>query len=86
MELGVKFRSEAAGFITAIRFYKGTGNTGSHIGNLWASNGTLLSSVTFSNETATGWQQASLIQSGGDHGEYDLCGVLLCAGGALCGE
>ena len=28
VELGVKFRTDVAGFITGIRFYKGTGNTG----------------------------------------------------------
>jgi hypothetical protein len=57
VELGVKFRSDVAGKITGIRFYKATANTGAHIGNLWSSAGTLLSSVTFSNETASGWQQ-----------------------------
>ena len=35
IELGVKFRADVDGFITGIRFYKGTGNTGTHIGSLW---------------------------------------------------
>ena len=35
VELGVKFRVDVDGFITGIRFYKGAGNTGTHIGNLW---------------------------------------------------
>jgi methionine-rich copper-binding protein CopC len=56
VELGVKFRSDAAGFITGLRFYKGTGNTGTHVGHLWSSSGQLLASGTFGNETATGWQ------------------------------
>src|SRR5207248_288366 len=34
VELGVKFRSDVGGFITGVRFYKGTGNTGTHVGNL----------------------------------------------------
>ena len=59
IELGVKFQSSQAGYITGIRFYKGTGNTGTHIGNLWTTSGTLLESVTFSGETASGWQQAT---------------------------
>ena len=59
VELGVKFRADVAGFITGIRFYKGTGNTGTHVGNLWTAAGTLLATVTFTGETATGWQQAS---------------------------
>jgi hypothetical protein len=57
VELGVKFRSDVAGTITGIRFYKGIGNTGTHVGNLWSSTGTLLASASFSGETATGWQQ-----------------------------
>ena len=35
VELGVRFRANTAGFITGLRFYKGTGNTGTHIGSLW---------------------------------------------------
>lgn len=58
VELGVKFRSDAAGFVTGIRFYKGAQNGGTHIGNLWKTDGTKLASVTFANETASGWQQA----------------------------
>ena len=57
VELGVKFRSDIAGTITGIRFYKGSGNTGTHVGNLWTSSGTLLASATFTGETASGWQQ-----------------------------
>ena len=60
VELGVKFRSDVAGKITGIRFYKATANTGTHVGNLWSSAGTLLGSITFSNETASGWQQMLL--------------------------
>ena len=60
VELGVKFRANQAGYVTGLRFYKGTGNTGTHVGSLWSSTGTKLASVTFSGETATGWQQATL--------------------------
>ena len=60
VELGLKFRSSTDGFITAIRFYKGTQNTGVHVGHLWTASGTLLASATFSNESATGWQQVTL--------------------------
>ncbi len=59
VELGVKFRSDVAGQVTGVRFYKSAANTGTHIGNLWSSSGQLLGSVTFSNETASGWQQAN---------------------------
>jgi hypothetical protein len=57
-ELGVRFKSDVAGSITGIRFYKGAGNGGTHIGHLWTATGTLLGTITFTAETATGWQQA----------------------------
>jgi len=59
VELGVKFTADVGGQVTGIRFYKGTANTGTHVGNLWTSSGTRLASVTFTNESATGWQQAN---------------------------
>ena len=59
VEVGLKFSSSVAGSVTGVRFYKGTRNTGTHIGHLWSSSGTLLATVTFTNETASGWQQAS---------------------------
>jgi hypothetical protein len=59
VELGVRFRSDVGGSITALRFYKGASNTGTHVGNLWTATGTLLASVTFTGETASGWQQAN---------------------------
>jgi Domain of unknown function (DUF4082) len=57
--LGVKFRSDAAGRITGIRFYKGAGNNGTHIGLLYSSTGALLGQSSFSGETTSGWQQVS---------------------------
>ena len=59
VELGVKFRTDVDGFITAVRFYKGANNTGTHVGNLWTSGGALLATATFTGETASGWQQVS---------------------------
>ncbi|MEV6237217.1 DUF4082 domain-containing protein [Lentzea sp. NPDC051838] len=55
-ELGIRFSSSVNGQVTGVRFYKGTGNTGTHTGSLWAANGTQLATGTFVNETATGWQ------------------------------
>lgn len=60
VEVGVRFRAKADGFVTALRFYKGTGNSGTHVGHLWTNAGAPLATVTFANETATGWQQASI--------------------------
>jgi hypothetical protein len=59
VNLGVKFRASTNGTITGIRFYKGPQNTGTHIGALWTASGTLLASATFTNETASGWQQVN---------------------------
>jgi hypothetical protein len=59
VELGMKFRSDVAGYVSGLRFYKGANNTGTHTGNLWSSTGTLLATVTFTNETASGWQSAN---------------------------
>ncbi len=59
VELGVKFKSDVAGSITGIRFYKASTNTGIHTGSLWSSTGTLLASATFNAETASGWQQVN---------------------------
>ena len=59
VELGMKFQSSVAGWVTGVSFFKGTTNTGTHVGHLWSSTGTLLATVTFTNETASGWQTAT---------------------------
>lgn len=59
VELGLKFRSDVSGYITGIRFYKASTNTGTHIGTLWSSSGQKLATATFANETASGWQQVN---------------------------
>jgi hypothetical protein len=59
VELGVRLTATSNGYITGIRFFKGVNNTGTHVGNLWSSTGTLLASATFTGETATGWQQVN---------------------------
>ncbi len=56
VELGLKFRSSATGSVTGVRFYKGSGNGGVHLGHLWKADGSRLASVTFSAETSSGWQ------------------------------
>src|SRR5207249_2016185 len=34
--LGVAFSADSAGYITGIRFYKASTNTGTHVGTLWS--------------------------------------------------
>jgi len=62
VNVGVKFTTSVAGAVTGVRFYKASTNAGTHVGSLWTSAGQLLGSVTFGNETASGWQTASFSQ------------------------
>jgi hypothetical protein len=57
--VGLKFTAERFGTVSGIRFYKAATNTGTHIGSLWSASGTLLAQATFTNETASGWQQVN---------------------------
>ncbi|WP_425350070.1 N,N-dimethylformamidase beta subunit family domain-containing protein, partial [Methylobacterium tarhaniae] len=59
VELGVKFQASTAGTVSAVKFYKGTQDTGTHTGTLWSSTGQKLATATFFNETASGWQTAT---------------------------
>ncbi|MBB3656627.1 hypothetical protein FHX15_001855 [Rhizobium sp. BK650] len=59
MELGMKFVASANGTISAIRFYKAAGDTGVHTGSLWRADGTLVATVSFTNESLSGWQTAT---------------------------
>jgi VCBS repeat-containing protein len=59
VELGVKFQSSVAGTVSGIRFYKSSQDTGVHTGELWSSTGAKLATLTFANETASGWQTAT---------------------------
>lgn len=59
VNVGLHFKSDVSGQVSAVRFYKGATNTGTHIGSLWSTSGTLLESVTFTNESASGWQIAN---------------------------
>ena len=59
VEVGLKFRSDKGGLVTGVRFYKGgAANGGTHVGHLWTSTGILLGTVTFTDESDTGWQRA----------------------------
>lgn len=58
-ELGLRFTPTQDGFVSGVRFYKGSGNTGTHTGSLWSASGQRLATVTFSGESASGWQQAT---------------------------
>ncbi len=56
IELGVKFQSSVAGKVAGVKFYKARGNNGTHIGQLYTKDGSVLASQEFTNETDSGWQ------------------------------
>ena len=58
--LGLQFTTKSAGAITAVRFYKGAGNGGTHVGAVYSAGGALLAQATFVGESATGWQTVRL--------------------------
>ena len=52
IEVGVRITSRTrTERLPALRFYKATTNTGTHVANLWTSTGQLLATATFTNET-----------------------------------
>ncbi len=73
VNLGMRFVASAAGTITGIKYYKSPGDTGTHTGRLWTSTGTLLASVTFTNETASGWQTATFANPVAITRRHHLC-------------
>jgi hypothetical protein len=58
-EVGIKFTTSQAGIVKSVKFYKSANNSGTHTGNIWTTSGTNLGFVQFTNETASGWQQAT---------------------------
>jgi hypothetical protein len=60
-ELGVKVKASTSGYISALRFYKPIISTETtHTGHIWDASGNSLATVTFSNESEYGWQEAKL--------------------------
>ena len=77
VQLGVKFRSDVAGFVTGMRFYKTTTNTGTHVGTLWSSAGAALATGTFSERIDVRMAAAELRDAGRDRREHRLRRLLL---------
>jgi hypothetical protein len=61
-ELGLKIVSTRAGAITRVRYFRVPEEEGIHIGRLWDKNGHELAHASFTNETASGWQEAVLTE------------------------
>jgi hypothetical protein len=60
VEVGVRFRADDDGFITALRYYRGSLFSGTHTGHLWTSTGTQLAEATFAGDALPGWHQVAL--------------------------
>jgi hypothetical protein len=56
VELGMRFKPVTDGTIRGARFHKDVRNTGTHTATLWTDDGKALTTATFANETASGWQ------------------------------
>jgi hypothetical protein len=60
-EQGVEFSSSVSGKITQVKFWKASGEpSGNHVGRIWTTNGALLATAPFINETSSGWQTATV--------------------------
>ena len=85
VELGVKFTTDVGGTINGVRFYKASTNTGTHVGSLWTTTGTLLAR----RRSATSPRRAgsrSLLEPGHDQPQHDLHRRVLRAQRPLLGR
>jgi endonuclease/exonuclease/phosphatase family metal-dependent hydrolase len=60
VEVGARFRSNVPGTISALRFYRGTGNANGYVARLWTHSGTLLAQATVRDGRIPGWQEVTL--------------------------
>lgn len=60
LNLGTVFVITSPGLITHIRYYKSPGETGPNIGRVYNSSLALLQEITFTGESASGWQTQAL--------------------------
>ncbi|HEV7504091.1 MAG TPA: DUF4082 domain-containing protein [Thermoanaerobaculia bacterium] len=58
--VGTQFSSSSSGYITSLRFYRASGETGTNTGKLWTDSGTLLASETFPSSPSSGWVEVAL--------------------------
>src|SRR6476620_4590813 len=58
VELGTRFKTQVAGAVVGLRYWRTPENKGPHVGTLWSGRGRRLASVTFTRESSSGWQTA----------------------------
>ena len=81
IEVGVKFRSSLAGWITHLRFYKGTLDNGTHVGHLWSSLGVLLATRDVHRRDGVRLAGGGASLAGRHHREHHVRRVLPFVGG-----
>ena len=69
---GVKFRSDVAGTVNGIRFYKATANTGTHVGSLWTAAGDAAGPGQLQRRDGLRLAAAEILQPGRDPGQHHL--------------
>jgi endonuclease/exonuclease/phosphatase family metal-dependent hydrolase len=60
VEIGVRFRANVPGTITALRFYRGAANANGYVAKLWTNSGTLLAQASVTDGRVPGWQEVAL--------------------------
>lgn len=60
VELGTRFSTSVPGVVTGIMFFRYADSPGPHTGSLWDAKGRRIATVTFGNESRSGWQLARL--------------------------
>ena len=79
VELGVKFKTDFAGSVTGIRFYKAAANTGTHIGSLWIGDRHAPRAGDVHQRDGLRLAARDVLQPGRGHGGHDLRRVVLRA-------
>lgn len=60
VELGIRFRPEKSGQVTALQYYQGAGATGVKKATLWTASGRVLAQVSFATSRTAGWRTIPL--------------------------
>lgn len=62
VELGLRFTTQQAGTLSAVRFLKARGDRSAHTVSVWSATGAKLAGGVSSGESKSGWQQVALTQ------------------------
>ena len=61
VELGTYFTAKADGVASGAMFWKTPENIGPHVAHLWDTEGNLLATAAYADETASGWQTTEFV-------------------------